>query len=326
MASESTKTISFEEVIQGRDSDVRVTDDGLIYAVDLVMVMTGLNRNDAGQVLRRLPDNVFPSGNLPERTLPGKGNAHTKLLTLQHAIELVMVLPGKLAREARVQFANVIRRYMAGDGSLVQEIQANAESNSPLAQMARDSLEGDKVELEYNKKRKRELEDLEIYERRLALEKGRAELDLFKVKAPAEFVIQCMTAIENMCGGLEARDKLRYQALLNISADSQARYLTNAMSVPAGGVDQAEAPKMPTPTSIAAIVSSMKINGLKSSDYQQIGKIAKRMYMASHGGKVPTKHDQEGANGQWFQVNDYFLETDEEMLKDAVNEHMAKRR
>jgi hypothetical protein len=315
MASESTKTISFEEVIQGRDSDVRVTDDGLIYAVDLVMVMTGLNRNDAGQVLRRLPDHVFPSGNLPERNLPGKGNAHTKLLTLQHAIELVMVLPGKLAREARVQFANVIRRYMGGDGSLVQEIQANAKSNSPLAQMARDSLEGDNVELEYNKKRKRELEDLEICERRRALE-----------RAPVDFIILCMTTIETMCGGLEDRDKLRYKALLNISADSQARYLTNAMSAPAGGVEQVETPKMPVPTSIAAIVSSMKISGLKSSDYQQIGKIAKRMYMASHGGKVPTKHDQEGANGQWFQVNDYFLETDEEMLKDAVNEHMAKRR
>ena len=210
-------------------------------------------------------------------------------------------------------------------GVSVQEIQANAKSNSPLAQMARDSLEGDNVELEYNKKRKRELEDLEIYERRLALEKGRAELDLFKVKAPAEFVIQCMTAIENMCGGLEARDKLRYQALLNISAESQVKYLTNAMSAPAGGVDKAEATKVPTPTSIADIVSSMKIKGLKSSDYQQIGKIAKRMYMASHGGKVPTKHSQEGANGQWFQVNDYFLETDEEMLKDAVKEYMAKR-
>ena len=68
--------ISFAEIVQGRDASVRVTVDGMIYAVDLVMVMTGLNRNDAGQVLRRLPDEVFPSGNLPERNLPGKGRGY----------------------------------------------------------------------------------------------------------------------------------------------------------------------------------------------------------------------------------------------------------
>lgn len=35
------KYFSFAEIIQGRDATVRVTDDGLLYAVDLVMVMTG---------------------------------------------------------------------------------------------------------------------------------------------------------------------------------------------------------------------------------------------------------------------------------------------
>jgi hypothetical protein len=32
--------ISFAEIVQGRDASVRVTVDGMIYAVDLVMVMT----------------------------------------------------------------------------------------------------------------------------------------------------------------------------------------------------------------------------------------------------------------------------------------------
>ena len=35
------KYFSFAEIIQGRDADVRVTEDGLFYAVDLVKVMTG---------------------------------------------------------------------------------------------------------------------------------------------------------------------------------------------------------------------------------------------------------------------------------------------
>ena len=68
----STQTISFAEIVQGRDASVRVTVDGMIYAVDLVMVMTGLSRDDSGKTLRRLSDEVFPSDKLSERTLPGK--------------------------------------------------------------------------------------------------------------------------------------------------------------------------------------------------------------------------------------------------------------
>ena len=40
------------------------------------------------------------------------------ILTFEHAIELVMVLPGKIAKalqETRAQFADIIRPYMAGD-------------------------------------------------------------------------------------------------------------------------------------------------------------------------------------------------------------------
>ena len=43
----SIKTLSFDEIIPG--NSVRVTSDGMIYAVDLVMVITGKNRNDAGK-------------------------------------------------------------------------------------------------------------------------------------------------------------------------------------------------------------------------------------------------------------------------------------
>lgn len=67
----STKTFSFAEVVQGRDASVRVTDDNLFYAVDLVMVVTGKNRDDAGKALRRLSDEVFPSDKMSDRTFPG---------------------------------------------------------------------------------------------------------------------------------------------------------------------------------------------------------------------------------------------------------------
>ena len=51
---------------------VRVTPDGLIYAVDLVMAITGKNRNDSAQAIRRLSDDVFDLTTFAERNLHGE--------------------------------------------------------------------------------------------------------------------------------------------------------------------------------------------------------------------------------------------------------------
>lgn len=91
-----------------------------------------------------------------------RGGAPTKLVSFQHSIELIMVLPGKVAKEIRVQFAAIIRRYMAGDASLVDEIEANAQSSSPLAQMARVSLQDDQEEEERGRKRRRLMDDAQL--------------------------------------------------------------------------------------------------------------------------------------------------------------------
>lgn len=51
MAQERTqKVMSFKEIVQGRDATVRVTFDGLLHVVDLVMVMTGRDKNQANEV------------------------------------------------------------------------------------------------------------------------------------------------------------------------------------------------------------------------------------------------------------------------------------
>lgn len=152
------KYFSFAEIVQGRDASVRVTVDGLLYAVDLVMVVTGKNREDAAKAIRDLPTQLFQPELFSCRQ-PEKGGHPTKLLTFQNAMELVMVLPGRVAKDTRTQFANIIRRYMAGDLSLLSEIQANAASASPVAQMARESLG---IVTDDDLARKRRREDLEL--------------------------------------------------------------------------------------------------------------------------------------------------------------------
>jgi hypothetical protein len=63
------KSLSFVEIVQGRDSSVLITDDGLLYAVDLCMVVTGKNRDDAGKAIRNISDEVFQSAKFTDRQI-----------------------------------------------------------------------------------------------------------------------------------------------------------------------------------------------------------------------------------------------------------------
>lgn len=55
----NSKSISFDELVKDRNSTVRMSPDKLLYAVDIVMVVTGKNRDDSAKVIRDLPNNVF---------------------------------------------------------------------------------------------------------------------------------------------------------------------------------------------------------------------------------------------------------------------------
>ena len=103
---------SFAEIVHGRESSVRITDDGLLFAIDLVMVMTGKDRHHSAKTLRRLNEDVFKSDKLCERYLSKKGGPITRLISFRDALELVMVLPGKKASETRVQFSSIIQRHL----------------------------------------------------------------------------------------------------------------------------------------------------------------------------------------------------------------------
>jgi hypothetical protein len=98
-------------------------------AVDLAVVVTGKSRREASQAILRIPEEVFPVCKMPTRSLPGKGNGSTKLVSFKDAIELVMVLPGKVARETRAQFACIIQRYIGRAYLMANESQLTSCEN-----------------------------------------------------------------------------------------------------------------------------------------------------------------------------------------------------
>jgi len=119
--------ISFEEIVQGRDSIVRVTDDSLLYAVDLAMVVTGKTAKEACRNLRGIPEHAFSKTKYVKRMISTRGGYATKLVSFKHAIELVMVLNGEVARIIRLSFVKIIQRYMQGDESMHDELHLNKE-------------------------------------------------------------------------------------------------------------------------------------------------------------------------------------------------------
>ena len=139
----------------------------------------------SNQVIRRIPDAVFDSKKFIERQLSNNGGLPTKLLTVDDSIQFIMVLPGQTAKEVRQQFGVIIKRHFAGDQSLHAEIDGNATSSSPIAQLARESLgmpAADSLELVDFKRRREELELLKginlIESERLAIQRERNEMEL----------------------------------------------------------------------------------------------------------------------------------------------------
>lgn len=299
----TAKSISFAEIVQGRDASVRITEDGLLYAVDLVMVVTGLSRDDAGRTLRRLSDEIFSSDKLSEKNTGGSGNSRTKLVGFQDAIELVMVLPGKVARETRVQFADIIRRYLGGDRGLLVEIEANAQSESTIAQLARATLPEAEEATEARRKRVR-TEDLE-------LAKLEQEVQAKRIQNMHSFMSLMSTIRPDW---MEKDERFRLQTedqiknMLSPPTAVQVQMIT--------GDDATVSPPLQS-LSISQLVQELGGKPLTHGQLCVFGRLAAKRYKQLHG-VDPPKHRQ-WVDGAERSVNSY-TEADRAMLTEGLRD------
>ena len=296
-------TISFSDIVKDREATVRITDDKMIYAVDLVMVVTGKDRNQAGYVIRNIPDEIFQSMKIIDRQLSTRGGHKTKLISFQNAIELIMVLPGKIAKETRTKFADIIHRYMAGDASLAEEIEHNTANDSPIHQLARETLP-----LEMDPVTKK---------RRIDLETRQMEAELVSVENTnrrTRFKIEC-----------EIIDKYASLCSNNITIDERARAifkesLLNMVMVQASAAPIPALPVIPKPISISTVASEL---GYKptAAELIKIGVEVKNLFVARHN-RIPPKHEQL-LDGRVTQVNSY-TEADRDILEDVLRRQLAQ--
>lgn len=302
---------------------MRVTDDNFLFAVDLVMVMTAKNRNDSGQTLRNIPDEIFSSVKFTERNTGGPGNSKTKLVSFENAIELVMVLPGKVAKETRCKFRDIIKRYLAGDKSLLVEIEANASSTSPIAQMARESLDCEHEDpLMVGFKRKREQLELLKMEQEIktAIVNDRAK-DADTRAKDADTRAKDQTRVLDAIAEIErlrdpGRCNLDERTRLMLQDSFQNSILTGNIALISDSTNVKKSDPSPnTPISIASVAKEL---GYKptTTDAKRIGLDLRKRYIEKHG-SPPTKHDQL-CDGRVTQVNSY-TEQDRSLMEEALH-------
>ena len=107
--------ISFEEIVNGRNANVRVSADNLILASDLVMVLTGKNCNDSNECLRDLCPLMFNQDKFIIRS-------RSRRISLRDALELCLVV-----KKHRKKFADMLARYLHGDITMCNKISKNQE-------------------------------------------------------------------------------------------------------------------------------------------------------------------------------------------------------
>jgi hypothetical protein len=119
---------------------VRVTKDSHFHAIDLICAVSGSTRDYAGRALARLLAGNQLCESDVKYCVRGE-KMKIPLVSFTNAIKLMMLLPGKNAKDGRAKFARVLHKYIAGDPDLRAELEKNAQSQHWLNVLARKTLE-----------------------------------------------------------------------------------------------------------------------------------------------------------------------------------------
>ena len=241
----SKPVLSFAAIVQGRDSSVRVTEDGLGDIIDVVMVVTGKDCNHANACFRALNPSLFDN----QKVIIRNGRRYA---TLRDIITLIMVLPGKMAKELRSQFAGIIENY-------IKENMCSGEGISDQVGFKRKREELELLKME---------EEIKVMAQTRILE---AADRLERYRNPA---VLC---------SLDDRTRLMMQ-------DSLQNSILNTSLVAGSRKAITDGSSPNKPISIASVAQALGFKPT-TEDAKRIGLDIRKRYIKQHG-KPPPKHDQ----------------------------------
>jgi hypothetical protein len=203
-------TIPFDEIVAGASVRFCVIENVQYLSIrDVLMHITGQKIKGVSKIWERLSDSKKEEVSAECRNFqfPGQGQSEQPVITFKGVLKVVMWVGGENAKKYRSAMVSILQRYYAGDGSLTDEIEANAQSTSPVAQMARASLAVEQPELSLDFKRKRE--ELEMFRMEAEIETMRADIetkrkanraaDLANRAAEHELIAKVTVSYNEMC-------------------------------------------------------------------------------------------------------------------------------
>jgi len=273
--------LSFADLVKGRDASVRVVENDLADLMDLVMVVTGKDCNHANACFRSLDNLLFDSQKVVMHN-------QRRYVTLKDAIALIMVLPGKMAKELRSQFADIIEKYI--------------RENLGLGPAAEEPM------LTGFKRRREELELFKLEEEI----KGMVQTRILAAAAEMERVRDPIRS------NLDDRTRLMIQDAMQNSILNTMHSVSTGMGGGQGGpMLLTNGTSANAPISISSVAAALKYKP-SSSDYKRIGMDLRKRYLKKHG-KAPTKHDQL-CDGRVTYVNSY-TEQDRALVVEVLHSY-----
>lgn len=303
-------TIPLDEIIP--DATIRFTViDGVQYLStrDLIMHVCGKDNNQSAEIWRRLPEVKKKELAAVDFKFPGRGQHDQQVITFPAALQLIVILPGENAKKNRDAIMQIVLRYFAGDRSLIQEIESNAKSNHPIAQMARASLDSDKKNTPSKVSRKREYEQLEYEERLAALARTRVETQKMNIDLYA-----------SLCGPhprIDDRARLLFKDVVMNTATATGpvtRAPSQPQITPSGEIPVKE--QSAGFLTISTVASYMGYT-FDTKQLMKVGVAVKNAYKAKYG-EEPPKHEQ-FVGGAVRRVNTY-QEKDRELMEFEIQE------
>lgn len=139
-------TMDFNELVSGATVRFQIIDGVQYLSIrDFIMIVCEQNSKRAWATWDNLSEERKNelSQKLGKIKFDGRGEREQPGVTFDGALTLMNWLPGEKAKTWRGKTTHILKRYFAGDPTLLDDIQANAASNAPLNQFARASLEAD---------------------------------------------------------------------------------------------------------------------------------------------------------------------------------------
>jgi hypothetical protein len=266
---------------------------------------------------------------------PGSGQKETPCMTVRGLQRLLMIYGGKVAAQYREIVEGTFTRVMAGDQSLIEVINANAASQEPVQQAYRAALAQEPVAPvldDFCLKRKRERDDLlfdmEMAERKLALEESQLRLEDNKLtleerklgldERKLTHTTKLIEHVNTSMGSINAlKDWANVDERTKLQAEAHIKnVLFNKVGAQSSSADETQAA---TPLNVSILATEL---GFKCAEgqLQRIGRGMAKKYRETYQSDPP-KHKQ-FVGGMYIPVNSY-MERDRSMMELVIRSIMA---